>query len=88
MAPPSSTTSSAVPSLLITGGFLATVAFGSEHAGADAGRALERLAVVDLLHGELRRVQLLDAVDREIAGLVFDEAELDRAGTLGTGRTA
>ena len=53
-----------------------------QEAGADIGCPLQRLALVDLLHRELRRVQLLQAVDREIAALVLDEAELHRPGAL------
>ena len=61
---------------------LGDLALDAQHAAADIGRALQRLALVDLLHRELRGVQLLEAVDREIAGFVLDEAQLHRARSL------
>ena len=52
------------------------------NACADVGRALQRLAIVDLLHGKLSGMQLLYAVDGKIAALVLDEAELHWPGLL------
>ena len=62
------------------------LALDAELAGADAGGPLQRLALVDLLHRELGGVELLDAVDREVAQLVLDEADLDRSPGLRLGR--
>ena len=67
--------------------FLRDVAERAEDAGTDVGAAFKRLAFVDLLDGELRGVKLLDAVDREIAGFVLDEAHLHRRTALRLNRT-